>query len=86
MKIGIKNLLEEDLFKYFEKIGEKKFRVKQLFDAIYSKRVRYFNEITNFSKVLQEQLEKDFYINSLFQFSYYKNTKKHRYIKNNWFL
>ena len=61
----IKDLTTLELDNYFEKIDEKKFRTKQLFNALYQQKINNFNEITTFSSSLKKQLEENFYINSL---------------------
>ena len=54
---GIKRL---DLEEYFLSIGEKKFKALQVFEWLYSHKVKSFSEMTNIKKELQEKLEKDF--------------------------
>ncbi len=48
------------LEKYFESIGEKKFKATQVYDWLYKKRVNSFDEMTNISKSVIERLKKDF--------------------------
>jgi len=48
------------LEKYFESIGEKKFKATQVYDWLYKKRVDSFDEMTNISKSVIERLKKDF--------------------------
>ena len=64
-KISIKNLTENELLEFFNEINEKKFRAKQLFDALYKKRINSFSEITNFPAQLINILDKNFTVNSL---------------------
>jgi 23S rRNA (adenine2503-C2)-methyltransferase len=64
-KISIKNLSENELLEFFAKINEKKFRAKQLFDALYKKRINSFSEISNFPAQLINILDKNFTVNSL---------------------
>jgi 23S rRNA (adenine2503-C2)-methyltransferase len=64
-KIPIKNLNEEEIYKFFEKINEPKFRAIQLNDAIYKKKISAFEEISNFSPKLIEKLNSNFLINAL---------------------
>ena len=54
---GIKRL---DLEEYFLNIGEKKFKALQVFEWLYTHKVKSFGEMTNIKKELQERLEKDF--------------------------
>ncbi len=65
MKKNIKNLSKDELFGYFDKIGEKKFRTSQLYNAIYTNRVTSFEAINNFPAKLKTQLETDFCVQSL---------------------
>ena len=65
MKNNIKNLSKEELFNYFENIGENKFRTNQLQNAIYNNRTSDFQSISNFSANLKNKLEQDFNIVSL---------------------
>lgn len=53
-KIELKNLTEEELKYFMEKIGEKKFRGSQVFSWIY--KVNSFDEMNNISKSLREKL------------------------------
>ena len=43
----------EQLEEYFESIGEKKFKARQLYDWLYKKRVTSFDEMTNIKKELR---------------------------------
>lgn len=54
---GIKRL---DLEEYFLDMGEKKFKALQVFEWLYTHKVKSFSEMTNIKKELQEKLEKDF--------------------------
>ena len=64
-KIPIKNLSEEELFAFFAQINEKKYRVKQLNDALYKKKINSFAEISNFPAQLIGVLEEKFSVSSL---------------------
>ena len=55
----------EDLQNYFEKIGESKFRASQVFDWLYVKRVKSFDEMTNLKKDLIKYLKENFVMESL---------------------
>ena len=61
----IKDLTEDELYTFFEKYNEKKFRVKQLNDALYKKKIQAFPEIPNFSPKLIDQLIANFSMYSL---------------------
>jgi 23S rRNA (adenine2503-C2)-methyltransferase len=74
MKRNIKNLNEEELINFFDSIGEKKYRIKQLYHAIYSKKYQSFEEISNFSIQLQKKLSSEFFINSLLLVDYVEAT------------
>lgn len=52
----IYNYSLEDLTQYFESISQKPFRAKQVFQWLYSKMVFDFQEMSNVSKELREQL------------------------------
>lgn len=56
-----------ELEEYFLSIGEKKFRAQQVWEWLYVKRVKCFQDMTNLSKQLIEQLETNFVIDSLEQ-------------------
>ena len=62
---SIYNLSLEDLEKYFESIGEKKFKAKQVFDWLYKKRVNSFFDMSNIKKSILEKLNNDFVIQPL---------------------
>ncbi len=55
----------EDLVNYFVEIGETKFRANQVFDWLYTKRVKSFNEMTNLKKTLTSFLNEKFSIDGL---------------------
>lgn len=65
MKKNIKNLSKEEFLDYFETIGEKRFRVNQLYNAIYVNRITNFEAVTNIPAKLKTQLDIDFHIESL---------------------
>ena len=54
---GIKRL---DLEEYFLNIGEKKFKALQVFEWLYTHKVKSFSEMTNIKKELQDKLEQNF--------------------------
>ena len=49
----------EELTEYFQSIGEKAFRAKQVFQWLYQKNAYDFQEMSNISKDLREKLEKN---------------------------
>ncbi|MFA5407589.1 MAG: 23S rRNA (adenine(2503)-C(2))-methyltransferase RlmN [Bacilli bacterium] len=64
----MKNIYDLDyneLVIYFEQHGEKKFKATQLFDWLYRKRVKSFDDMTNIKKDLLETLKHDFVIGDI---------------------
>lgn len=59
----IRTLSLEQLTTYFDQIGEKPFRAKQVYDWIWSKNLHSIDEMTNLSKDLREKLSAEFVIN-----------------------
>ncbi|MEP5611698.1 MAG: 23S rRNA (adenine(2503)-C(2))-methyltransferase RlmN [Cyclobacteriaceae bacterium] len=55
----------ESLTAYFEGIGEKKFRAKQVWEWLWVKSAKTFDEMSNLSKVAREKLQEDFVINAI---------------------
>ena len=55
-KVDIKSMNMEELVKFIEELGEKKFRAKQIYEWIHIKHVNSFEEMTNISKKFAEQL------------------------------
>ena len=62
---NIYNLTLTDLEEYFLSIGEKKFKGTQVFDWLYRKKVKTFDEMTNLKKELIDKLKSDFTINTV---------------------
>ena len=62
---NIYNLGLEDLEEYFVSIGEKKFKGQQVFDWLYRKKVKSFDEMTNLKKEVIEVLKSNFTMNSI---------------------
>ena len=58
---SIYNYTQEELKNYFESIGESKFRGQQVFDWLYVKMVKSFDEMTNLKKDLIKYLKDNFY-------------------------
>jgi len=63
-KVRLKDLTFDELTEYFLSIGQKKYRAKQVYEWLY-KGVESFDEMTNLSKELREQLKELCVITSL---------------------
>jgi 23S rRNA (adenine2503-C2)-methyltransferase len=59
-KRNIRHLSLEDINTYFESIGEKKFRAKQVYEWLWLKHAHSFAEMTNLSKELRQKLGEEF--------------------------
>lgn len=59
-KKNIRTLSLEELTEYFKTIGEKKFRTKQVWEWLWQKHARSFNDMSNLSKELRQSLEENF--------------------------
>lgn len=57
MKVNLLNYTLDDLINYFESIGEKKFRARQVFRWIHVSLVDSFSEMTDIAKELRAKLE-----------------------------
>ena len=62
MKKDIRAYTYEQLTEEMERIGEKKFRAKQIYEWLHVKLVDGFDEMTNLSKALREKLEAEYVI------------------------
>ena len=62
---SIYSYTREDLIKYFESIGEKKFKADIVFDWIYKKRVNDISLMTNLNKNVISKLSNDMCINNI---------------------
>jgi 23S rRNA (adenine2503-C2)-methyltransferase len=62
---NIRHLSLADIEKYFETLGEKKFRAKQVYEWLWLKPVRNFDEMTNISKDLRQLLKDEFTLPTL---------------------
>ncbi|BAL80838.1 23S rRNA (adenine(2503)-C(2))-methyltransferase RlmN [Caldisericum exile] len=62
MKKDIKNLTLKELEGFFSSLNEKKYRAKEVFNAIYKEKRENFSEITTLSKELRKTLDNIFYI------------------------
>src|ERR1035437_3263184 len=57
---NIRTLSLEELQNYFETLGEKKFRVKQVWEWLWQKHAHSFDDMTNLSKELRQTLSQTF--------------------------
>ena len=55
----------ENLIKWFEERGEKKFRARQVWEWLWVKSAYSFDEMSNLSKALRDQLKEEFVINHI---------------------
>lgn len=59
-KRNIRTLSLSEIEKYFEQVGEKKFRAKQVYEWLWLKPVKHFEGMTNISKELRQKLSDEF--------------------------
>ena len=62
---SIYSITRKKLEEYFESINEKKFRATQVFEWIYRKNVKSFDEMSNLSKDVINKLKEEFEFNEL---------------------
>lgn len=62
---SIYSITRKKLEEYFESINEKKYRATQVFEWIYRKNVRSFDEMSNLSKDVINKLKEEFEFNEL---------------------
>ena len=62
---NIYNFRLTELKEYFKKIQEKEFKAIQVYEWLYKKRVKSFDEMTNIKKQVIDQLKNDFEIDEL---------------------
>src|SRR4249919_2358512 len=60
VKNNIRHLSYPEIEEYFLSIGEKKFRAKQVYEWIWQKNARHFDDMTNISKELRLKLVEHF--------------------------
>jgi 23S rRNA (adenine2503-C2)-methyltransferase len=68
IKMGQKNIRHltlPELEKYFEELGEKKFRAKQVYEWLWQKQAMSFADMTNLSKDLRQLLGEEFTLPAL---------------------
>ncbi|MBL7737299.1 MAG: 23S rRNA (adenine(2503)-C(2))-methyltransferase RlmN, partial [Chitinophagaceae bacterium] len=64
-KKNIRHLEPGDLEAYFDTLNEKKFRARQVYEWIWQKQARSFDEMTNLSKELRTKLSEHFKLPAL---------------------
>ena len=57
---NIRELTLDELQQYFETLGEKKFRAKQVYEWLWQKHAHSFADMTNLSKELRQKLGESF--------------------------
>ena len=62
---SIYGMTMEKLEEYFLSIGEKKFKATQIYEWIYQKRIKSFDEVTNIKKTVIDKLKEDCTIDRL---------------------
>jgi 23S rRNA (adenine2503-C2)-methyltransferase len=62
---NIRTLSKADIEEYFESIGEKKFRAKQVYEWLWLKPAQSIDGMTNLSKELRTKLKQDFTLPAL---------------------
>jgi len=60
VKTDIRSLSREEILSWVEEIGEKKFRANQIYEWLWQKGARSFDEMTNLSKAFREKLQDHF--------------------------
>ncbi|MBS1760897.1 MAG: 23S rRNA (adenine(2503)-C(2))-methyltransferase RlmN [Bacteroidetes bacterium] len=63
--VNIRTLSLPDIEQYFEEMGEKKFRAKQVWEWLWQKHAMSFADMTNLSKELRQKLGENFTLPSL---------------------
>ncbi len=61
----IRQLSVDEISDYFESIGEKRFRAKQVDEWLWKKSAKDFDQMTNLSLATREKLKEDFVINHI---------------------
>lgn len=62
---NIRTLSLQDIEEYFEQMGEKKFRAKQVYEWLWLKQAQSIEGMTNLSKELRNRLKQDFVLPAL---------------------
>jgi len=56
---------DDELIEYLKVMGSEAYRAKQVLDWIYNKKIKSIEEMTNLSKKLREDLQKEFFVSDL---------------------
>ncbi|MGB6035980.1 MAG: 23S rRNA (adenine(2503)-C(2))-methyltransferase RlmN, partial [Cryomorphaceae bacterium] len=64
-QVDIRKLSQDELIALFSEMGEKPFRGKQVFEWLWTKRARSFEEMTNLPAALREKLQEKFLIRTM---------------------
>jgi 23S rRNA (adenine2503-C2)-methyltransferase len=64
-KVNIRSHPLQDLISDFEKIGEKKFRAKQVYEWIWKRGARSFDEMHNISNKVKSFLENNYFLDTI---------------------
>ncbi|HEY4800747.1 MAG TPA: 23S rRNA (adenine(2503)-C(2))-methyltransferase RlmN, partial [Bacteroidia bacterium] len=64
-KKNIRTLSREEIADFFTGQGEKSFRAKQVYEWLWKKSARSFEEMTNLTKQTRELLNENFFINAV---------------------
>lgn len=62
---NIRTLSQNEIETYFEELGEKKFRAKQVYEWLWLKQAQHIDDMTNLSKELRNKLKEDFTLPAL---------------------
>ena len=62
---NIRDLSQKELVKFFESLGEKKFRAFQVYEWLWQKHAHSFADMTNLSKELRQKLGENFSLPAL---------------------
>jgi len=68
LKTSVRNIRQlslPDIEQYFDALGEKKFRAKQVYEWLWQKQAQQFDAMTNLSKELRNRLKEDFSLPAL---------------------
>lgn len=62
---SIYDMTFDELVDYFESIGQKKFKATQVFDWLYVKKIKSFEEMSNIKKEVIDKIKEDFIIEKI---------------------
>lgn len=77
---SIYGMTMEKLEEYFLSIGEKKFKAIQIYEWLYQKRIKSFDEITNIKKTVIDKLKEDFTIDRLNTLKVERDVEVNKYL------